>query len=128
MGTAIIGRIYAGQLSVVEKQQRTTSSRLGIGSARARADACNDDDAWCLKRWIERRGVNLAAKGARRRRRLDWGGRRCGGCRRAGATGRLRRWGGGAAWRRKGLGVPGRTAATVGKEERGRERIGDAGG
>lgn len=102
MGTAIIGRIYAGQPSVVEKQQRTTSSRLGIGSARARADACNDDDAWCLRRWIERRGVNLAAEGARRRRRLDWGGRRCGGCRRAGATGRLRRWGGGAAWRRKG--------------------------
>lgn len=28
----------------------------------------------------------------------------------------------------KGMGVPGRTAATVGKEERGRERIGDAGG
>lgn len=45
VGTAIIGRIYAGQPSVVEKQQRTTSSRLGIGSARARADACNDDDA-----------------------------------------------------------------------------------
>uniref|UniRef100_A0A0D9ZBM2 Uncharacterized protein n=1 Tax=Oryza glumipatula TaxID=40148 RepID=A0A0D9ZBM2_9ORYZ len=36
MGTTIIGRIYAGQPSVVEKQQRTTSSRLGIGSARAR--------------------------------------------------------------------------------------------
>uniref|UniRef100_A0A0E0HWG2 Uncharacterized protein n=1 Tax=Oryza nivara TaxID=4536 RepID=A0A0E0HWG2_ORYNI len=28
----------------------------------------------------------------------------------------------------KGMGVPGRTAAMVGKEERGRERIGDAGG
>lgn len=28
----------------------------------------------------------------------------------------------------KGMGVLGRTAATVGKEERGRERIGDVGG
>lgn len=34
----------------------------------------------------------------------------------------------GCGMEEKGMGVPGRTAAMVGKEERGRERIGDAGG